>query len=346
MTSPPPEGDPPEPALSPPVTGADAAPEKQAPLEHMPAAQPPEGRSVVSRVGQAWRALVVTTGFVLQPVLLISVLFVLLQAPLGFVKRSFVVDAVVTEAAIEFVGDRNAWRLEQAILCTPKSGAALRRLVADAASRCGVAFDDAGVAPGIINWPAGSKAKLRMIPGGPLEIEATAMPGRGAGAFAEGAVLLLDADSWRATGALTFTGKATFGGAMGANQKGYLVAGRYEIREKGGLTRLVSDLSRPVKSGTLTKGDQVTIVSADDANDIAVSYGHVTLVHDPKPGFHMVAISAPRKDVMHINTYASSQAIRVRPNWIDSLGSDPLVLALVVLAAVVANLIQLHQLRK
>jgi hypothetical protein len=277
--------------------------------------------------------------FVGLSILPLMLLLVLAMIFLGrfLVDRTFIVDARTTGLELQFVGSGNVWSFQRALVCEFRPAVLDPSLTSTPTNSgaCGSPFYQASEVDGLIlSWAADSTISVRMDQGSDLEIileSGTEYP--------NGTIIKVKRSAWRTSGALAFSGMAQVGQAMSNGQRSFLLSGRYEARERSVFGALFGRATDTVKSGTLNRGDQVTIV---EQGEVITSYGHVTLPDDNADvGFNVVAISRPGNTALQYTYFGASEPVEIRPDWIDSAISSPFLLAFTIILSVLASAAQL-----
>ena len=221
-------------------------------------------------------------------------------------------------------------------------------VVPDGATVALAATPDGGL---ILSQPAGSDRR-------PISLGA-------AGIWNPDDVLILSRDGWRSTGALEFRGNVRIGDEVAQGTQGYLLEGRYEIREKFRRQQLMqalldlfgSDLSAgqpiPILTGELMRGDQLTFerngrpglfgICRRRATETA-SPGERSASTVPAQGFVVPVLDTDLSGFalrvtsnaaatcvrLSLNSYGA-QTRQVAPTWTDRALLDPLLLAVVAI---------------
>lgn len=300
-------------------------------------------------------------------VLLVALLFwIVFQDYLRDIHWSYVIEAETRGAQIEFTGNSNAWRLDGAFWChrldvplrTARDPDAEKVPLCD--SRV---YEQDGPAIVTIQWREGDRITVRTDDIGRLEIrldQESAVEEGKTGKPAEeqpleiradgqaetlksGDLLILNPQGWARSGALIFTGRLVIGAEMSSGQTAYLLGGRYEVRDSGLQSWLSSEDIHTILKGTLSRGEQVRVVSAQEDRNTAASFGHITMRDEDvtKAGFRVTMASQNGDTDLEIRRHSRAQPSYVRPDWIDTLETSPLLLGLVALVTVFANLAQI-----
>jgi hypothetical protein len=295
-----------------------------------------------SSVSQVWHWLQSLSGRLPQALnwvrfgsfcaLMLGALLVLFQGQLGLIERSYVVQARVTAARVVFAGNQNIWRLADSTLCEATTTSLLDH-VAESRPTCGAFHKEAVGKIHTIEWPNGSEAVLSMGPDRCLRI---ASAGKKVEALPPpDSFLLVCRDGWRQSGALVFVGSAILGETMASGQRNFLIDGRYEVRERGIPTSWFINRSHLADEGQLMRGERVEFVSDRSRNAV---YGHITpSENDDDSGFHAVMISSGGASELEVSFFGRGEPVRIRPSWIESLGTNPILIALMAVIGILAH---------
>ncbi|MEM9013355.1 MAG: hypothetical protein AAGE18_19210 [Pseudomonadota bacterium] len=311
------------------------------------------------------------------------VAFLIASAYFPYAKPVYVIEAETTAASVIFEGNQNVWSFDYAVACVPLSQEDQFPDLAgsgqgDASATpgdcpAGLARTIAGGRVDLV-WPEDFRAELRMASRGRVAITVRAPDDTdpwAVGDLASGGdvparltmdrlpdrtVFYLTRRDWHAAGPLTFRGELTLGNDLATGETGYVLGGRYEVRQRPLLYGLGTSEFATIKSGPLLRGERARI-EATDARDedeeqeeeeeekrqrelqIAGSFSPAA---DPQLyGFHANAISAPASAVLRTSFQGARVQSLIQPNWIDRVLADPAMLAVIAIIGLFANLTQL-----
>jgi len=262
--------------------------------------------------------------------LILAVLFVALTT-IG-VSRSFLLEVQSAGAQITFHGTANAWHFPHAVICEPKPVPDLRQSSEPGAYCSSGLYVATGPQDFSTIWPANAVIDLRIDGDGALVAEVVS----GASQYPAGTLIVIPEGSWLRHGALAFQGAVVVGEDMASGARHYLTEGRWEARETGLAISLFRDITEMVKDGKFARGAQAAVYKGKKA---AVMFGHITPSED-KPVFHVTMISEPGSTELHLSHYGFNQPSVIRPDWIDSTLSSPLMLATILILTFFASLTQ------
>lgn len=264
--------------------------------------------------------------------LILLVLAGLLWLNLG-VSRTYILSAETLGTEITFDG-RNTWFLGPATLCTPRQTALRRAPVQTAEATCDGRIYEETEAPSLtLEWQGGNRVSLRHEGARVLLVVE-----QGQGQFPDGTIFVLRTASLVQFGAMTFAGTMRIGEEMAPGARGVLLAGEYTVRESNRLSGWIGRRSDVVRSGALTYGDTVTIVSDDRLGQTAKGFGQVILIQGDR--FQAVFRSAQEDAAIRIDALGMRKAI-IKPDVIDTLLASPYLIVIGGIFGVLANLISL-----
>lgn len=273
----------------------------------------------------------------------------------------FLVEARTFGAVLTFEGYGNAWRLPPLVLCEPRETPDPRATapvgqvcesrgtpapagpVCDPVLFAEHCFDS----PVEVALPAGMTVGMSVDLDGRLRLRSQAAPQAAQltdrVAWGPGGVILVAPDAWRRSGALDFDGRVVIGADVGAGEDGWLVEGRYQIRERL-LRQWLDRAAGPVEvvSGELLRGDRVEF-RAEPAGGAVLARGFVapSLAAD-EPGLLVTVASDPEAtDAQFMVASFGAREVRVAPNWTDRAMRDPMLIALGAVVTFVGGLVGL-----
>lgn len=282
---------------------------------------------------------------ILKYVLIVLVVCLLAQNWLLPGGTVFLISAITKGAAIEFSGQSNAWFIGESTLCARRAAPQRSSLASPEADsgQCSPALYEQSIREaGAIKWRPGDKAVLRIDAAGGLVIRIEKHE-----EFDSGSRLILGRDAWRLSGAMAFSGRLIIGAAMSSGQTAYLVDGRYEVRNRGLDSLFIGGATHTALEGVISIGERVRVAQRRALQTTVVSHGHVTLHEDASLlAFNVYAASGIGDATLILDRSTSSEPSYVRPDWIDSLRSSPVLVGLVIVLTVFANLAQISPTRR
>ena len=244
-------------------------------------------------------------------------------------SRSFLVEAQTDGVQISFGDGQNLWRLPNAILCVPLDAPSLKP---DAV--CGQASAPEGQArEWLLDWSDNAVINLHARDDGGLEVNIIEP---GSSTLPERGMLILSKSAWRGAGALTFQASVTVGQDMQTGADKFLRDGRWEAREAGIVTSFFRSLTEVVKSGDLSTGSKVVVLSNGKPAKV---YGHVIPAREG--GLAVTMISEFGNTALSVRHFGLDDPVLIEPDWIDVAISSPLLLAMAVLFSVLASVSQI-----
>ena len=276
-----------------------------------------------SRVGAA--------RLVLLGLLFCTLLLLLVWSSLG-ARRSFLVEADTAALSLRFSTSGTAWPFDALTVCR-------RREVPDLGAPAGegpcatsiYGIETVKGAP--LMFPKGLLAEVSLGSAGELLIR---VEDGGTDALPDGTLVVVDAPSLGAAGALPFVAELTLGAQLSAGQRAYLKEGRWEAREDGLASGWFGGGTEVVKSGDLTRGSTATPLLSDVP--VAV-FGHITPMEEDT-AVKVVALTPPGDTALRITYFGTDRPTIVRPDWMDSALASPLLLALAAVLSVLASMMQ------
>lgn len=278
------------------------------------------------------RGLVAVRFLLLMSVGVLLLLFVW-SSVIG-VTRIFILDLRTTALTLAFETGTTSWSFPQATVCRrieePDFTAPERE------GPCGAQiYAVETAAPFEIAWPEGAELELTLSELGELSIEVRggAVPDLPVGSRIE-----VDPGSWTAAGAITFAAELTVGAPVSSGQRHYLLDGRWEARQRALFLAGTRDVSEIVKAGEAIRGSTLEVRVADGR---ALMLGHVTKgTGDAVPVLEVVAVSEAADTELWLGLFGTEKPSVIRPDWIDTAISSPILLALAAVLSVLASMTQ------
>ena len=253
--------------------------------------------------------------------------------------RTISIQATTWGGEITFKGQLNDWVVEKGTICRLLLTPNFRAKQPDTSGPCSLSlYNREVVEDAVIDWSADTT--IRFTRNGQGEFVVQTLAGNTAG-LPEGSLIVIPADTWRGHGALTFQGVARLGGAIASGSKDYLIGGTWEAHQSGLATSFFRDVTEVVKSGSFKLGAAVDLVS--ETPDV-LSYGHITPAPEDESGVGVALLSERGPVAVRIKHYGLSKAAVFRPDWIDTLSSSPMLVALAVLFSFLLAAIQIFSL--
>ncbi len=166
-------------------------------------------------------------------------------------------------------------------------------------------------------------------------------------------LVVVPQQAWLQAGTLLFSGTFSLGAVPGNGNRDVLLEGRYEILEVPSLEALFGILpfvqanTRPVKTGTFFKGDQLRLLHKGTRENAEVN-GFILSSGPEEPGFNTLIFGPTGRSVLTVDrfgavgTYADPGASSaITPSWTDRAINDPYLLALSALFALIYVLVEI-----
>ena len=283
---------------------------------------------------QRLRDIVSVISVLTMPVVFVLVFLIVFASDISPNRRTILIEAEASGIDITLLSENNAWLITEATLCIPKSfdrQAEKERSVLCDTRRYEIKTDSEF----ILKWQKGSRTTVHRTVDGYYEIQLLTPLGD----FVEGTRILIAQDHGIHLGTLLFTGLATIGGKQIDGQSKFLIGGRYEARETGILTALTDRVSHIVKSGDLLRGSTTSVVTGHEGEAAAKIHGQITFPASPKrEGFNIVLVSEPGNTALKVQYFEGVKASVVRPDWIDSITTSPMLVAFTIILSLLSSL--------
>lgn len=262
----------------------------------------------------------------------------------GSWTRTFLVETRTFGTTLTLRGDTNHWELQNAALCKLRSLPDHSPL--SESTYCPtLIFDVTELKSRILEWPSGSVVSVNLTPENNLQIEAISGT---APLLNRGDRIVVPSDTWKRHGALAVNGAITFGGDIGSGAKDYLISGHWQARQES----LASSLFRPtmeiVKQGDLSRGASIEVWhnrwfwEGELGPDQATMFGHITPSFDAdEPGMIIAAISEAARLELRLSYYGLQAAAVIRPDFLDTILTSPVLLAAAAIFGVLALFLEL-----
>lgn len=237
-------------------------------------------------------------------------------------ERSFLIEVRTAALEISFPSGGSVWGFDNATVCVPLDTPKPMEKPGD--GLCDDRLYTSDVKKTVtIEWKAGSKARVTLRADGILDIRAD-----GAGGVADKSEILVMVDDWKLAGVAAFDGDITLGRDPGSGEQGYLLGGRYEIREryKWGI-----GASSIVKEGVFARGEVVQVIELG-SGESSPARGHITpILRDGQNSLMVVAVTRAGDPQLQIAYPGVPEPRKVRSNWINSVIANPLLVAVALL---------------
>lgn len=241
------------------------------------------------------------------------------------------------------MGEPLQWNLDGAIVCAPS----LDRDLTD--PDCGAMASQLTLPDEDYEWVRGQQLRIDWTTD---DLRITSL-NEGSNWPANTVFILSHEDAQR-NGALAFVGHVTIGQEIGAGSTGYVLEGQYTIYEQGLLARFLPSWSPDVtRQGEIRRGDAIRIVCKRNwispcedeepldeprlfSNQVS---GSITMDSDGEAGIHVVGLGVESNSMVEIAYAGRSEALLVRPNWIQRAAASSGLLALSLLFSLIAPLL-------
>lgn len=252
-------------------------------------------------------------------------------------ERSYQIAAATWGGELNFRGHVNDWNVERATLCRARTNPDLR--AGDMAGPCPASrfHPPEALSDDVIRWAEGTRVHFRRMRDGQLILRTL---NDGTERLPVDSLLVIPAEVWAGHGALTFTAEVRIGGDMGPGARDYLIGGTWEARQTGLATSVLRDVTEVVKQGHLSRGASVRVVK-EDGDDPVVSYGHVSPAAKDDPGVEIVALSERGRLTLEAQYFGLTGPSRFTPDWIDTISSSPMLVALPILLTFILTVVEL-----
>jgi hypothetical protein len=243
-------------------------------------------------------------------------------------ERTIAIEARTLGGEITFSASTNHWLLSPSVLCRPREAPDFRAAAPPDASSdaCSPVFYQIDTADQrVIDWQSGMSIRFSIDSIGNLVLEVTHSS---VAQLPSGSVLFIAAEDWARHGALAFIGQMTVGEPLATGARNYTLDGRWQMRQSGRAVSLFRDITDVVKTGDLTRGAAVRIVGID--GEPATVYGALTPIEgDDEGGIAVTALSHEGDVALELSYFGLEAPSLLKPDWIDTLLSSPVILALV-----------------
>ncbi|WOI57476.1 hypothetical protein [Palleronia sp. LCG004] len=248
-------------------------------------------------------------------------------------QRTFVLDATSGGIEITFAGkadgeavSSSAWQLRDVTVCRLRKVPDLRARATGEGSCPDTLYEITTRDELTVEWPAGTRLVLE---GGTARGLVIRVLGGGSESFPADTVFVVPVEEWVRRGPLVFAGTAIVGGAANPNVNTLLLSGNWEARQSSLAAMPFRDTTDIVKSGRLTHGTRATLMNGKTP---ALVYGYITPSRND--GILEIAlVSEPGDIALSIAQYGTARAVVLKPDLIDMLLSNPVLVALAIILA-------------
>lgn len=268
--------------------------------------------------------------------------------------QSLTIQARTLGLEIGFSPKRQTWRLPGATMCRHRaplvelSGSDLDQPYRQCAPD--VAFPDVTIPASFLSIGQGARLRADMMEDGGLRLRLLDADApillEGGHSWQPKDEIILTAKEWREAGTLRFDGDIVIGHQIEDGTRNYLLEGRYVVRERLMLHRILEAWRSPapvtVAEDELFLGDSIQIARANktDAGDdeTGMARGFLAAAADQDgPGFQVVASSTPDKSQATLVRF-QNRATKIEPRWLDRVQNDPMLIAITIIATLAGSL--------
>lgn len=255
--------------------------------------------------------------------------------------RTFSIVASTMGGQITFRGESNNWVFSEATVCRLREVPDMARAEGPG-DVCSARFFDAKADRDVLlEWKDGTSVAFSRNGDGGFTVKTLSDQTEG---LPKGSLVIVPASAWGGHWALGFQGIVRLGGALGTGSRDYLIDGEWEARQQGLAMSLLRNVTEVVKAGTLTRGSIVDVVrrqdGADDWGEV-VSYGHVTPASVEDPGVEVALLTERGPLALRVEYYGARQPSIFLPDWMDTVASSPVLVALAILLSFILVVIEL-----
>ncbi len=251
-------------------------------------------------------------------------------------KRTFSMVATTLGGEIMFNGQQNDWHFSEVIQCSLRANPDFRATDKPQASPCdGAMFNVQYLSDKVVPWKNSDQIEFSSNSSNGLQIrvKSDTVPG-----MPPGSLFIIPQTAWADHGAFAFQGTVQLGGKMATGSRGYLLSGHWEALQTGMATSLVRDITDVVKSGTLVRGSTVDFIKP--GGDV-ITYGHLTPPDASTAGIEVAVLTEKAPIALRVSYYGLHEPAIFKPDWIDTISSSTMLVALVVLLSLIAGIVEL-----
>lgn len=253
--------------------------------------------------------------------------------------QTWVLSTKTRGASIEFKGQNNAWPLDGATLCTPRSKPLRQSLESKGSDNCDLRrYIETQPERLLVKWSEGSAIKLRATRDR-LEIMISSPTDQ----LSAGSLILLPNERLTQFGALSFTGTAEIGSLMSTGANAYLLEGSFAVREIGLLSKIIRRRTVVVKQGELSRGDVVTVVSGSKPETMVNGFGHITFAEKDSEALNIVFLSSSQSAALKISALGQDRPALLEPDWLERAIANPFLVVIALFGSLVGNFVPIFE---
>lgn len=275
---------------------------------------------------------------------------VVLSLILFGLQRSYLIEAETSLLRLQFQG-ANAWRFREATICTPRESPD-RSAVPTPGEACSAFDQDTQTVPSLtLAWMDGTAAILRAETGEAGPRLRITLPAGLVDTHAPGTEIVVTYDPAFRMGALLFSGEAVLGTVLGSGERYFLHSATWEARQTSWATRWRRSSTEKVMTGEALRGAELSVVERyRDGWRVwrehrpSTVFGHLTLSPEVLAGaasLSVTLVSAPGSTELQVDHYGLADAVRIRPDLIDTTASSVLLIAAVAFLSLASAATQL-----
>ena len=257
-------------------------------------------------------------------------------------KRTLSVVATTLGGEITFDGQLNDWRFSDVFICRLRDDPDFRVIDTLQTSPCDSAmFSVQHLKDIVVRW--NNHDQIQFSTYGPEGLKIRIVSDKVAG-MPPGSLFLIPSTGWAEDGAFTFQGTVRLGGEMATGSTDYLLSGHWEALQTGIATSLIRDVTDVVKSGTLVRGSTVDFIKLDSKTNMehdVISYGSLTPPGNSAAGIMVAVLTEKAPVALRINYYGLDKPAIFKPDWIDTITSNTMLVALVFLLSLIVGILEL-----
>ena len=251
-------------------------------------------------------------------------------------ERTFSLVATTLGGEITFNGQQNDWQFSEVIRCTMRASPDFRISGEAREELCDNAlFKVEHLSDIVVSWRDTERIQFRSHPSGGLQIR---LDTDSRADMPPGSLLIIPQAAWADHGALAFQGAVQLGGEMATGSTDYLLSGHWEALQTGLATSLVRDITEVVKSGTLVRGSTVDFIKSEGN---VISFGHLTPPDESATGIEVALLTERAPIALRVSYYGLQEPAIFKPDWIDTISSSTLLVALAALLSLIAGIVGL-----
>lgn len=258
-------------------------------------------------------------------------------------KRTFSVVARSLGGEITFQGELNDWLIERGSICKLRDLPDLRIPPTEDASPCDPRiYTTTVVTDYALEWRDGTVVTWKRHASGALQfsmLEGTSEE------MEPGSLLVISDIDWRNHGALAFQGVVRIGSTIATGSDDYLLEGSWQALQSGLAASLFRDVTDVVQSGSLSRGLAVDFhrlgSPKDTDEETVISYGHLTPADGDEKGAIIALLTEHAPVSLRINYFGLREPALFRPDWIDTISSSTMLVAIAVIFSLLLGILEL-----